>query len=186
MALYLETSTGVFELYTGEQLVGTGKSRGRQNAAALESLWTESALSSISLYQPVEADPVPEGKLIASTSVKRVDGVVKYVHALEDEPVYTPETPQLYALATMTIADGAVASIVPSAQLAGGFRLDTGVYWVFFAEIQQNTNYQVLCFNHAARVYVSERYEDFFVITAEADGVPTDPGNICIQITRVV
>lgn len=182
MTLYRE-APGPFPVWDGEAINGITHQRN------IEQLWLAADLEAIGLWRDdmiASADAVPEGKQVASTDVQRVEGVVKFVHTLEDAPVYTPETPQLYALATMTIADGAVASIVPSAQLAGGFRLDTGVYWVFFAEIQQNTNYQVLCFNHAARVYVSERYEDFFVITAEADGVPTDPGNICIQITRVV
>lgn len=187
MTLYRENPPGAFAPWRGER-IGEGD-EAVSYPLHIEQLWPANELEAIGLWRDdmiASADAIPHGKQVVSTNVARVEGVVKFVHTLEDAPAYTPETPQLYALATMTIADGAVSSIVPSAQLAGGFRLDTGVYWVFFAEIQQNTNYQVLCFNHAARVYVSERYEDFFVITAEADGVPTDPGNICIQITRVV
>ena len=183
MTLYLETSDG-FVVWTG-QPIGDGEDA-VCHPLHIEQLWSAGALADWGLYVPAEADPVPEGKVITATTVERVGEVVQFVHTLEDAPVYVPETPQLYALATMTIADEAVSAIVPSTQLAGGFRLDTGVYWVFFAEPQPNTQYQVLCFNHASKVYVSERYEDYFVITAEADGVPTDPGNICIQITRVV
>lgn len=182
MTLYRD-APGPFPVWAGEAIEGV------LYPLHIEQLWSAADLEAIGLWRDdmiAPADVVPEGKSVTATTVQRVDGVVKFVHDLEDTPIYMPATPELYALATMTIADGAVSSIVPSAQLAGGFRLDTGVYWVFFAETQQNTNYQVLCFNHAARVYVSERYEDFFVITAEADGVPTDPGNICIQITRVV
>lgn len=186
MALYLEIESGSFELFDGSQLLGSGDGAYRVNAAAVEACWSVEACEAVGLYRPEAADAVPDGKIVTGTTVQRVGGVVKFVHTLADAPVYVPETPELYALATMTIEDGNVSAIVPSTKLAGGFRLDTGIYWVFFAEPQPATDYQVLCFNHASRVYVSERYEDFFVITAESDGAPTDPGNICIQITRVV
>ena len=183
MTIYRDAESGPFPVWRGEAIDGVCHPRN------IEQRWSAHELEAVGLWRDdmiAAADPVPEGKVIMATTVERVGEVVQFVHTLEDAPVYVPETPQLYALATMTIADEAVAAIVPSTQLAGGFRLDTGIYWVFFAEPQPTTDYQVLCFNHASKVYVSERYEDYFVITAEADGVPTDPGNICIQITRVV
>ncbi|MCA0341117.1 MAG: hypothetical protein LCH99_15500 [Proteobacteria bacterium] len=182
MTLYRE-APGPFPVWAGEAIDGI------THPLNIEQMWSAQDLEAIGLWRDdmiAAAGEVPEGKIVTATTVERVGEVVQFVHTLEDAPVYVPETPQLYALATMTIADEAVSAIVPSTQLAGGFRLDTGIYWVFFAEPQPNTQYQVLCFNHASKVYVSERYEDYFVITAEADGVPTDPGNICIQITRVV
>lgn len=139
MALYLETSTGVFELYTGEQLVGTGKSRGRQNAAALESLWTESALSSIGLYQPVEADPVPDGKLIASTSVKRVDGVVKYVHALEDEPVIIPQSISMRQARLALLQAGLLSSVEAAIDaIAEPARTAARIEWEYATEMKRD------------------------------------------------
>lgn len=181
MTLYREHPPGAFTPWDGTTRIG-----GVLYPLHIEQLWPAEELAALNLYIPEAPDAVPEDKVVTETKVRRVGGVVKYVNTFEDAPAYVPETPELYALATMTIEDGNVSAIVPSTKLAGGFRLDTGIYWVFFAEPQPTTDYQVLCFNHASRVYVSERYEDFFVITAEADGAPTDPGNICIQITRVV
>lgn len=36
------------------------------------------------VFEPEEADPVPDGKKIVSTSVQDVDGTVKFVHELAD------------------------------------------------------------------------------------------------------
>ncbi len=98
----------------------------------------------------------------------------------------TPEaTPQVYAIAHMTIEDGAISSITPSARIGGAFYIDTGVYWVFFANPQPDTDYIPLCYNHSHDVTVSERYEDFFVVTAELDGLPSDPPSFSVEIKRV-
>lgn len=181
MTLYRENPPGAFSPWDGTTRIG-----GVLYPLHIEQLWPAEDLAAIKLFTPEDAEAVPEGKIVTETKVRRVDGVVRFVHTFADAPTYVPATPELYALATITIENEAVSSIVPAAQLAGGFRLDVGVYWVFFAEIQPSTNYQVLCFNHATRVYVSEQYEDFFVITAELDGVPSDPASISIQVTRVV
>jgi hypothetical protein len=54
-------------------------------------LWSDAQLEAIGLYRPLPADTVPEGKMVISTSPEWVEGVLKYVHVLEDEPPYFPD-----------------------------------------------------------------------------------------------
>lgn len=104
---------------------------------------------------------------------------------LPPPPDPEPPAPFLYAIANLAIDGGQVESIAPFARLAGAFYIDVGVYWVFFNEPQPNTDYLPLCYNHNHSVFVSEKYEDFFVINAEADGIPSDPPLITVEIKRV-
>lgn len=78
--IYLETASG-FQPWAGEAIDGVRHPR------VIESAWSDEDLAAIGLYKPAEADPVPEGKVIVSTDVERVGGVVKYVHVLEDAPL---------------------------------------------------------------------------------------------------
>lgn len=104
---------------------------------------------------------------------------------VEAEPA-TPNTPEIYAIANLTITGGDVVSITPSAKIAGAFRIDTGVYWVFLSEELADTSYIPFCYNHGSTVYVTEKYQDFFVVNAETGGVPADPECISIEIKRVI
>ncbi|WP_336800667.1 DUF4376 domain-containing protein [Kaistia sp. MMO-174] len=53
-------------------------------------LWTGAQLAAIGLYRPLPADPVPQGKRVLGTAPQWVDGVMRYVHTLEDVPI-SPE-----------------------------------------------------------------------------------------------
>jgi hypothetical protein len=77
--LYLEANN-TFTRWSGEPI------NDARHPLAIEQAWSDEELAAIGLYKPADADPVPEGKVIASTSVERVNGVVKYVNALEDAP----------------------------------------------------------------------------------------------------
>lgn len=79
MALYLETSSG-FVPWAGEAIDDV------RHALTIAQHWTATELAAIGLYNPAEADPVPAGKVVASTSVQRVEGVVSFVHVVEDAP----------------------------------------------------------------------------------------------------
>lgn len=57
--------------------------------ANIEALWSDDALADVGLYRPA-ATSVPNGKRIVSSSVERVDGVVRWLHVLEDIPAQTP------------------------------------------------------------------------------------------------
>ncbi|WP_187967836.1 DUF4376 domain-containing protein [Aquibium microcysteis] len=75
MPAYIENA-GTFALWRGEAIDGI------LHSLQIADLWSEAELAEVGLYRPAEADPVPEGQRIVSTSVERVDGVVKFVHEL--------------------------------------------------------------------------------------------------------
>ena len=52
--------------------------------------WSEQELAAVGLYIPV-VDAVPEGKIVTSRAVERVNGVVKYVDTLKAVPPPTDE-----------------------------------------------------------------------------------------------
>lgn len=95
MALYLETSTG-FVLWAGEAISGIRYQR------AIERNWSSEDLAAIGLYAPSEADPIPEGKISTGQTVERVEGVVKYVHTLEDAP--PPAVPAVVSMRQVRLA----------------------------------------------------------------------------------
>lgn len=79
MTLYLETS-GDFIPWRGERIDGV------LHPLSIETSWSSSDLEALDLFLPAQADPVPQGKAVTSTSVQRVGGVVKFVHDLTDLP----------------------------------------------------------------------------------------------------
>lgn len=89
MTLYLETPSG-FVPWAGEA-IGDGDDA-VCHPRHIEQLWSAGALADWGLYVPVEADAVPEGKIVTGTTVQRVEGVVKFVYDLEDIP--PPTAPQ--------------------------------------------------------------------------------------------
>jgi hypothetical protein len=52
----------------------------------IEQLWTAAELAAIGLYSPA-VPSVPAGKVVTSSRVARVDGVVTYVYTLESVPL---------------------------------------------------------------------------------------------------
>lgn len=80
--LYLETPEG-FVPWRGEPINNT------RYPLNIGTLWTAQDLAEIGLYKPEET-PVPEGKRIVSSIVAKVEGVVRWVHTLEDIPAATP------------------------------------------------------------------------------------------------
>ena len=81
MTLYLETSSETFTAWRGEAIEGV------RYPLAIEQRWNADKLAEKGLYAPAAADPAPEGKIVTGTTVQRVSGVVKFVHALADKPV---------------------------------------------------------------------------------------------------
>jgi len=80
MTLYLEYEPDAFRAWWGEAIDGVS------HPQDIETLWSEADLAAIRLFAPAPAEDVLAGKQIASTSVQRVAGVVRYVHLLEDAP----------------------------------------------------------------------------------------------------
>jgi len=89
MDLWLENPTETFNPYYGQPI--PTEIEGPEGPeiddvsypANIVDLWTTEQLNAIGLFVPVR-DPVASGKRIASSIVKRVDGVVKYVDTYED------------------------------------------------------------------------------------------------------
>lgn len=99
MTLYLETLDG-FVVWTG-QPIGDGEDA-VCHPLHIEQLWSAGALADWGLYVPVDADPVPEGKVITATTVERVGEVVQFVHALADAP--PPAVPQSISMRQARLA----------------------------------------------------------------------------------
>lgn len=93
--------------------------------------------------------------------------------------------PFLYAISEIQISESQITSVTTSAQISAVFYIETGTYWVFFEESQPNTNYIPLCYNHNHTVFVSEKTEDFFVVSALAGGVASDPMSLSVEVKRV-
>lgn len=80
MTLYLEQPADIFSPWHGEPINGVTHPRD------IEQLWPTADLAAIGLYAPAAADDVPAGKIVTSTSVSRVGGLVRYVNELADAP----------------------------------------------------------------------------------------------------
>lgn len=80
MTLYFETESNVFHRWSGEPIDEI------QHPRIIEQVWSEPELEAVGLFKPAPADPAPEGKIVIETSIQRIDGVVKFVHTLEDAP----------------------------------------------------------------------------------------------------
>lgn len=90
MTLYLEIYPDTFTPWGGEPINGI------RYPLSISS-WSLEDLAAIGLYNPEPADEVSEGKVVTGQSVKRVDGVVKWVYDLEDAPEPIPHYPPLTA-----------------------------------------------------------------------------------------
>lgn len=95
--LYLETQNG-FAAWRGEPIEDIRYPR------SIEQRWSPEDLAAIGLYLPEPADPVPEGKIVTGQSVQRVDGVVKWVHELDDAPPVSPEVPAVVSMRQARLA----------------------------------------------------------------------------------
>lgn len=133
MTLYRENPPGAFAPWRGERIAGV------LYPMNIATLWPAEELATLKLYQPVEADPVPEGKLIASTSVKRVDGVVKYVHALEDVPVIIPQSISMRQARLALLQAGLLSSVEAAIDaIAEPERTAARIEWEYATEMKRD------------------------------------------------
>jgi hypothetical protein len=75
--LYYENPANIFTAWIGQDIGDV------RHPIDIETKWTAQELATINLYAPAR-DDVPEGKQIASSTVQRVAGVVKFVDTYED------------------------------------------------------------------------------------------------------
>lgn len=100
MTLYLE-SLGAFTPWTGERVNDVLYPRN------IEQLWSAAELEAIGLWRDdmiAPADEVPDGKIVVSTTVQRVEDVVQFVHELADAPY--PTADDVVAELTRRLAEG--------------------------------------------------------------------------------
>jgi hypothetical protein len=82
--LYVESKPGIFDPWQGERLP-SGVLLAPESAEQL----SETELVDLKLYLPAEAEPIPHGKVSNGIGVKRVNGTVRFVHALVSAPILT-------------------------------------------------------------------------------------------------
>lgn len=98
MTLHREAS-GPFPAWAGEPIDGITHPRN------IEQLWSAADLEAIGLWREdmiAEASPVPDGKVSTGRTVQRVNGVVTFVHELEDAPA--PTVPQSISMRQARLA----------------------------------------------------------------------------------
>lgn len=101
-------------------------------------------------------------------------------------PIEPQKTPTLCAIAEIIIDNGAVSSITTSAYIASAFVMDVGEIWVFFSSTQKDLDYIPLCYNNYHNVFVTQKNEDFFVISSTLNGVISNPESLSVEIKRVM
>ncbi len=101
MTAYLEISPGTFTPWLGEPINGI------RYPLSVASAWDAPALEALGLVVPATADPVPDGKVVLSTSVERVGDVVQFVHELADAPIPPLSPRQLHMMLVMLDMDEA-------------------------------------------------------------------------------
>lgn len=182
MTLYREHPPGAFSPWDpGQPIDGVLYSPG------IAWVWDEAALAALGLYAPAAADAVPDGKVITGTTVNRVSGVVRFVHTLEDAPVYVPSTPHIFAMGRFSVGAWEIGAISATMGIAGATMMDIGVYWIDFAEAQPNDDYIAMASDRDKSVTVTERYPEFCVVECtDMAGNPADPAEFVIQLTRVI
>jgi hypothetical protein len=93
----------------------------------------------------------------------------------------------MYAAAyNLGVSNGEITGIETAARLAAALYLDVGLYMVFPTELQADTNYYPKVWDDAARLTVTEKGLDYFLVTSmDANGNPVDPSSFNIEIIRV-
>lgn len=98
----------------------------------------------------------------------------------------TLPTPQIYAVAQLTITPGDITGIGVNSRFSAALYMDVGSYLVFFTETQPDTSFLAKAYDDATKVRVTEKATDYIAITVTDDaGDPVDPDEISVEIIRV-
>lgn len=140
MTLYLENPANTFTVWAGEAIDDI------RHPLNIEQLWTAEELAAVGLYLPADADAVPDGKMVTSTDVERVAGVVKYVNTLADAPPANLAPLALVQLAgvQLLVSDWDVTGVDHSTGISVAFVADTDTVWAFFNDAQPDADYIVM------------------------------------------
>lgn len=101
-----------------------------------------------------------------------------------------PKVPTTIATAKLSISNGEVGGFTVDSAIAGGFQVDTGKFWMFFAAPFEDADYIVNVFDGGLfRCYVQpEDYsaDSFVVTTTDLSGTPADPACISIIVMKAI
>jgi hypothetical protein len=101
---------------------------------------------------------------------------------------YAPALVKQAVLSRIVVDGGAVENILPGSGIVAVWRQSTGIYWVFFANEEPDTDYIVNSYDGGTvRVYApsEEKATTYCIIRVEdALGSLTDPDQINIEIKR--
>lgn len=109
------------------------------------------------------------------------------VPAPDESPLEAPV--KLVALGHFILDAGEITGLDTSSNIAGGFKADTGTYWVFFANPLPDTDYAALVYDGAIGlrmcVKVADKATDYFVVSVfDANGDPIDADDFTVEIKR--
>lgn len=123
--LFREISPGEFAPWEGEPIDGVC------HPLNIELLWSPEELAKLGLYAPAKPDEIGPGKVEVTRSVKRVDGVVKWVVEAQDEPPkpLPPLTPIDFKLGmlTLNVTPDQVDQLIE--QMPDPDRMIAKIYW---------------------------------------------------------
>jgi hypothetical protein len=163
MTLYLETPDG-FVVWTGEAINGI------THPLNIEHQWSSQELEAIGLWRDdmiAAADPVPDGKVVTGTTVERVGGVVKFVHALEDAPA--PAVPRSISMrqARLALLQAGLLSAVEAAinDLTEPDKSAARIEWEYATEMRRDHH---LIAALAVEMQLSDQQVDDLFIAAAA------------------
>lgn len=104
----------------------------------------------------------------------------------ETPPTPADPNPFLYAAALLSISAGEVGGIGVNSRFSAALYADTGLYYLFFAQPQDDVNYLAKAYDEGAQVDVIEKSTDYIAIQArDGNGDPFDPAEISVEIIRV-
>lgn len=98
-----EATTGQFVEWRGERLPN-GMLLNPNDAERMP----DAELEALSLFKVSGPDPIPAGKVSTQVRIQRVNGVVKYVHTLQDAPVVDWDAQDQAELNSALAAEGSV------------------------------------------------------------------------------
>lgn len=156
--IYRETSSNIFAPWSGERLAD-GLLLNPQDAKRLSA----EELEMLGLFIPAETDSIPEGKVSAAVKVQRIDGVVKFVHDLQDEP--PPPVPSVVSMRQARLAlhaaglysqvNGAIASLEEPG------RTSAEIEWEYATEMRRD--HQLIAMIGAALGMTEPEIDELFV-----------------------
>tara|TARA_B100000678_G_scaffold237062_1_gene206802 strand:+ start:23999 stop:24871 length:873 start_codon:yes stop_codon:yes gene_type:complete len=158
------------------------------------SLWRAEA-AAFSMWRDTCWQYVYEQIALWENEERTIDTADQLVSEL-DEIVWPTESDYVPALVKQSvlsnlIVDGQIAeNIVASSGVAAAWRQSTGIYWIFFAAAEPDTNYIVNSYDGGAvRVYApsEEKSTTYCIIRVEDEtGNLTDPTQVNIEIKRAI